>query len=61
MSNTVEIIILAKVRAKIQLEDGETIEDVKKRNVDIYLHGQGENGHMTKVDLGGDAVITVVQ
>lgn len=53
----VQIKIIATVTTKIMLNEGETIEDLKNRNVDIYLHGAGENGHTNKVDLGGAVML----
>lgn len=38
------------------LDNDESIEDFKKRNVDIYLHGSGELGYQNKEDLGGDLI-----
>ncbi|MEK6829813.1 MAG: hypothetical protein AABY15_06870 [Nanoarchaeota archaeon] len=60
-NKTVEISIVAKVTTKIQLAEGETIEDLKNRNVDIYLHAHGKDGHIGKIDLGGDAVIEIIK
>lgn len=51
---TVRIKITAIVETTVTLNEGETIENLKQRNVDIYLHGEGENGHRNKVDLGSD-------
>lgn len=56
----VEILITATVKTTVELEDGETLDDLRGRNVDIYLHGAGKNGHITKTDLGGDATIEVI-
>ncbi len=50
----VPVRIHASVSATISLEDGETLQDVKARHVDIYLHGAGEQGHVNKQDLGAD-------
>ncbi len=50
----VPVRIHARVSATISLEDGETLQDVKARHVDIYLHGAGEQGHVNKQDLGAD-------
>ena len=61
MSTRVKIIIVTKVITEVQLEDGETLQDLKNRKVDIYLHGQGEDGHINKVDLGGDATIEILK
>lgn len=57
----VKIKIVATVETTILLGEGETVEDFKHRNVDIYLHGAGDNGHINKVDLGGDATIEVIE
>lgn len=53
----VKIKIIATVETTVTLAEGETIEDFKKREVDIYLHGAGENAWLNKVDLGGSATI----
>ena len=51
--------ITVKVKAEIKLGDNETVAQFKERFADVYLHGAGENGHMEKVDLGGDTTIEV--
>ena len=54
MSKTVEVKITASIVTEIELEKGETVQDVKNRWVDIYLHGAGDDGSANKVDLGCD-------
>jgi len=54
MSKEVFVKIIAETTTTIVLEDNESIDDALNRNVDIYLHGRGENGHVNKTDLGGD-------
>lgn len=49
---TVNVKVIASVSAKVLLSEGETISDLKKRDVDIYLHAAGENGYADKKDLG---------
>lgn len=61
MNRKVKISIVATVTAEIELQEGETIEGLKNRYVDIYLHDAGENGHHNKTDLGGNAVIEVIK
>lgn len=56
----VKIRITATVETTVDLFGGETIEDLKLRNVDIYLHGAGEDGHTNKEDLGGNATIEII-
>ena len=36
-------------------------EDITKRFADIYLHGEGENGHILKEDIGGASKITILE
>jgi hypothetical protein len=49
--------ITVKATARIRLADGETVDDFKNRRfADIYLHGYGEDGHINKIDLGGNVV-----
>jgi soluble P-type ATPase len=55
MSVYVDVTITAKVSARVKLEKGETIEQLKERYVDIYLHSAGENGHVEKQDLGAES------
>jgi hypothetical protein len=57
----VRIKITATVIATVNLEEDETLAQFKERNVDIYLHGAGEEGHVTKVDLGGEATIEILE
>jgi len=52
----VKIKITATVTATVELDKNETIENIKERYVDIYLHGYGEKGHIDKIDLGSDSV-----
>jgi hypothetical protein len=56
----VNVKITVTVETTIKLEDGETVEDVKGRLCDIYLHGAGEEGYANKEDLGGDSTITII-
>ena len=55
----IKIKIIASVETTVELAEGETIEEFKKRNVDIYLHGAGEKGWLDKEDLGGTSTIWV--
>ncbi len=57
----VKIRIKMEVTATVELAEGETVEQLKERYADIYLHGAGENGHINKVDLGGSAEIQVIE
>jgi hypothetical protein len=61
MGKKVKISIVATVTAEVELREGETTEDLKKRYVDIYLHDAGQNGYNNKTDLGGSAVIEIIQ
>lgn len=56
----VEVRITATVTTTVTLDVGETLDDVAKRDVDIYLHGGGSDGHLNKEDLGGDSTITII-
>jgi len=49
-----KIVITATVSTTATLSEGETIEDLKQRWVDIYLHDSGMGGHTNKTDLGTD-------
>ena len=53
---SIVIEITATTLARVELGDGETVDDLCSRHVDIYLHGAGETGSMNKVDLGADQV-----
>lgn len=46
----VKIKIIAEVTANIEIESHETIENIKNRLVDIYLHTSNQD----KIDLGAD-------
>jgi len=48
----VKVKITATVETTVLLAEGETKEQLIKRDVDIYLHGAGEDGHFNKEDLG---------
>jgi hypothetical protein len=50
---TRKVKITAEVTVDLVHQD-ETVEELKNRPVDIYLHGTGENGSMAKIDLGAD-------
>ena len=54
---TVKIRITATVETYVTIEDH---EDITLRNADIYLHDEGEDGHLNKFDLGGDVKIEVI-
>lgn len=49
---TINITITAQVTTTVKLAENETLEDVKNRYVDIYLHGAGEEGCYSKRDVG---------
>ncbi len=52
-----------KVRIMVVCEhvvEHEPSEDITKRFADIYLHGEGENGHILKEDIGGESHITIL-
>jgi len=51
--HAIKVKIKAEVTAWIYAD---SIEEIRKRNVDIYLHGAGENGHLEKEDLGADRI-----
>lgn len=53
----VNVLITAKVKTTVTLAEGETINNVKDRFVDIYLHGAGEHGCINKEDLGADSIV----
>ena len=55
MSKLVEIEIIAKVKATVEIEDGEDALNVTHRDVDIYLHGDGTDGYLSKEDLGANS------
>lgn len=61
MNKKIKIKITATVEAIVEMEEGETVEDFKYRNVDIYLHGAGNLGHINKTDLGGNATIEILE
>ena len=46
--------VVAKVNVRAVLEENETLDDYKKRVVDIYLHSFNSNHHFTKEDVGAD-------
>lgn len=52
MQKKVTLTIVAIARCTITPDDGESVDDVKNRGVDIYLHGAGVNGYANKADLG---------
>ena len=52
MGQKVRIKITASVETTVELEEGETVDNVQDRCVDIYLHGAGDKGYHNKVDLG---------
>lgn len=54
MTKTVEITITAQVTTSVQLSAGESLDDLKERYVDIYLHGPGEDGCYDKRDVGAN-------
>ncbi len=45
----------------VTLLEGETIEDIKNRESDIYLHAAGEKGWTEKVDIGGSSEIKILE
>lgn len=53
-----------KVRVMVVAEhvvEHEPEEDITKRFADIYLHGEGENGHKFGEYIGGDSTITILE
>lgn len=56
----VKITIIAQVTTTVILNEGETIEQLKNRDVDIYLHDGGEFGFREKMDLGADSSTIIV-
>lgn len=44
----IEITVKARVMGKLS-----SIDSLKERAADIYLHAEGEDGHMNKADIGG--------
>lgn len=50
----VTITITAQVTTSVTLSAGESLEALKDRYVDIYLHGPGEDGCYDKQDLGAN-------
>jgi len=48
----IRVEISATVTTTVVLGKGETVEDVLNRDVDIYLHGRGNEGCYNKLDLG---------
>ena len=48
----VKVKIKAEVTTTVELQEGETVDTVKDRFVDIYLHSAGEEGYSDKEDLG---------
>lgn len=50
----VETTITAQVTTSVQLSAGESLDDLKERYVDIYLHGPGEDGCYNKRDVGAN-------
>ena len=59
--HTVPVTIYASVSTEVTLAENETIEDVKNRFVDIYLHDAGDEGYSNKVDLGADCTRITTQ
>lgn len=57
----VKIKITVVAETTVTLEEGETVEQLKERYADIYLHGAGNDGHINKVDLGGESTIEVIE
>lgn len=51
----IDVVITAQVTTSVQLSAGGTLEDLKERYVDIYLHGPGEHGCYDKQDVGAGA------
>lgn len=49
--------IFASVSTSVELEEGETVEALKERYVDIYLHAAGERGYENKTDLGAQHTV----
>ena len=58
---TVKIRITITTETVVTLAEDETVEEVKLRNADIYLHGCGEKGYLVKEDLGGDTTIEIIE
>ena len=58
----VQVCIQAQVVATIEVDDDESVKDVEKREVDVYVHGplHNSNPHMGKVDLGSDKTNIIV-
>jgi hypothetical protein len=50
-----------KVNVKMLIEvtttiDSKELDTFADRVVDVYLHGEGENGHLNKHDIGGTMI-----
>lgn len=52
MKSELKLTIAAIASCTVNLSEGETVDDVKNRFVDIYLHDAGEEGYFNKTDLG---------
>lgn len=50
----VKIRVTAIVETYIFIEDGDDESELLNRDVDIYLHGKGIDGHWEKTDLGSN-------
>ena len=53
-NQSIEIVITAQATTSVQLSAGESLDDLKERYVDIYLHGSGEDGCYDKRDVGAN-------
>jgi len=54
MSKTVKVKITAEVITTLELEENETLEDLKHRWVDIYVPPPGKYGMGGRIDLGAN-------
>lgn len=53
-NQNIEVSITAQVTTSVQLSAGESLDDLRGRYVDIYLHGPGEDGCYDKQDVGAN-------
>jgi hypothetical protein len=53
----VNVEIYTKATTTVVLGDGETLNDISRRDVDVYLHGSGAQGHMDKDDIGSYSTV----
>jgi len=61
MDKVFKIKIVTEVEASVTLGPNETLEDLRNRNVDIFLHGPQPEGWQDREDLGNDRVQIMIK